>query len=75
MPCNKCSSTRQYEFRGELTLAFPGKERLNLAPVYVCQKTLVCLDCGHAEVAIPAPQQEELRKGMALFRSAGESAR
>jgi hypothetical protein len=35
MPCNKCASTRQQEFQGELTVAFPGKERLNLPPVYI----------------------------------------
>jgi hypothetical protein len=57
--------TRQPEFPGELTLAFPGKERLNLAPVYVCQKTLVCLDCGHAEIAIPAPDWKNSGKGWA----------
>lgn len=64
MPCAKCGSLRQQEFRGEHTLAFPGKDRLNIAPIYVCQKTLVCLDCGYAEVVIPAPELEKLRKGM-----------
>jgi hypothetical protein len=65
MACKKCGSTHQQEFPSEQTFAFPGKERLNLSPVYVCQKTLVCLDCGYAEVFIPPPQLRELREGIA----------
>jgi predicted nucleic-acid-binding Zn-ribbon protein len=64
MPCKKCASTHQQEFQGELTVAFPGAERLNLSPVYVCQKTLVCLDCGYTELVVPATELEKLRKGM-----------
>jgi hypothetical protein len=69
MPCNKCASTRQQEFQSELTVAFPGKERLNLPPVYICQKTLVCLDCGYSEIVVPATELESLRKGMEEFHS------
>jgi predicted nucleic-acid-binding Zn-ribbon protein len=69
MPCNKCGSTRQQDFQGEPTLAFPRKERLNLSPVYVCQKTLVCLDCGYTEFVIPDTALEKLRTGMESFHS------
>ena len=69
MPCNKCGSTCQQAFQGELTVAFPGSERLNLSPIYVCQKTLVCLDCGHTELIIPSTELEKLRKGMEGFHS------
>jgi hypothetical protein len=75
MPCKNCNSTRQQTFPCELTLAFPGKQRLNLAPVYIFQKIFVCLDCGHADVEIPAAQLEELSKGMGEFQPTGESAR
>ena len=71
MSCKKCASTHQQNFQGELTVAFPGTERLNLSPVYVCQKTLVCLECGYTELVIPATELEKLRKGMAKFRSEG----
>jgi predicted nucleic-acid-binding Zn-ribbon protein len=74
MPCKKCASMRQQEFQGELSVAFPGKERLNLSPVYVCQKTLICLDCGYTELVVDAAQLEQLRKGMEILHSKGEAA-
>jgi hypothetical protein len=64
MPCSKCASTHQQEFQGELTLAFSGKERLTLSPIYVCLKTLVCLDCGYTELVVPSSELEQLRKGL-----------
>jgi hypothetical protein len=69
MPCTKCASTHQQEFQGELTVAFPGKEGLDVPPVYICQKTLVCLDCGYTEIVVPAAELEQLRKGIEGFRS------
>ena len=59
-----CLSENQHEFSGELSVAFDGLQRINLAPVYICQKILVCLDCGHTELVIPTPELERLRKGM-----------
>ncbi len=64
MPCSKCASTHQQEFQGELTVAFPGKERLNLPPIYICQKTVVCLGCGYTELVVPTTELETLRKGI-----------
>ena len=64
MVCKACSSENQQNFSGELTVAFPGIERLNLCPVYVCQKILVCLDCGYTELVFPATELGKLRKGM-----------
>jgi hypothetical protein len=74
MPCKQCASTHQQDFQGELTVAFAGKERINLSPVYVCQKTLVCLDCGYTELVVPAPQLEQIRKGAEALDSEGETA-
>jgi hypothetical protein len=71
MICRKCASTHQQDFQGELTVAFPGIERLNLSPVYVCQKTLVCLDCGFTELLVPATKLEELRMGLERTHSMG----
>ena len=71
MTCKKCASTRLQNFQGELTFAFPGTERLNLSPVYVCQKTLVFLDCGYTELVIPATELEKLATGMERFHSMG----
>jgi len=71
MACKACASERQQSFSGELSVAFPGVERLNLSPVYVCQKILVCLDCGYTEFVLPAINLEKLRKGMEGFHSKG----
>ena len=74
MACKACSSENQQNFSGELTFAFPGVQRLNRSPVYVCQKTLVCLDCGYSELVFPATQLEQLRKGMAGSHSKADFA-
>jgi len=62
--CKVCSSENQQRFAVESTVAFPGIQRLNLVPVYVCQRTEVCLDCGYAELVFPATELQKLRKGM-----------
>jgi hypothetical protein len=67
--CKDCASERQQIFPGELTLAFPGIERVNFAPVYICADSFVCLDCGYTELVIPATKLEQLTKGMDTFRS------
>jgi hypothetical protein len=69
MPCKKCASAHQQEFQAELTVAFPGAERLNVSPVYVCQKTSICLDCGYTELVVPASELEKLSRGMEGFDS------
>ena len=69
MVCKACSSENQQNFSGEMSVAFSGIETLNLSPVYVCQKILVCLDCGYAELVFPATQLEQLREGMERFFS------
>jgi hypothetical protein len=69
--CKNCASERQQTFPGELTLAFPGIERVNLAPAYICANSLICLNCGYTELVFPATKLEQLKKGMDTFRSRG----
>jgi hypothetical protein len=69
--CKDCASERQLIFSGELTLAFPGIERVNFAPVYICSDSLVCLDCGYTQRVIPATKLELLKKVMEPSRSRG----
>jgi hypothetical protein len=64
MACKTCSSINLQAFSVESTVVFPGLQRLALTPVYVHQKTLVCLDCGYSELVFPATELEKLRKGM-----------
>jgi hypothetical protein len=73
--CKECASEGQQIFSGELTLAFPGVERVNFAPVYICADSLVCLDCGYTELVIPATKLEQLKNGMGAFRSTGAPSR
>jgi hypothetical protein len=69
--CKDCASERQLIFSGELTLAFPGIERVNLAPVYICADSFVCLDCGYTELVIPATKLEQLKEVMEPSRASG----
>jgi len=73
MACKGCASENQYYFPGELTLAFPGIETLKISPVYASAEILVCLDCGHTELAIPEVGLRQLRKGMEAYRAKGAS--
>jgi len=63
MSCNKCASRNQRGFTGELTVSFSEIENINLAPVYISQDVLVCLDCGHIELILPAAKLEQLKRG------------
>lgn len=67
MACKSCSSENQQYFSGELTVAFPGVQRLNLSPVYGSQRAFICLDCGFTELVFPAIALQLLRKGMNGF--------
>jgi hypothetical protein len=64
MSCKVCSSFQQLDFPAELNFTFPGLRRTNLSAVYVCHRVLVCLDCGYAELVIPAPKLDRLKQGM-----------
>jgi hypothetical protein len=61
--CKRCGSICQQEFSGELSASFPDIRDVSLRPVYVCQQVLICLDCGFAELMVPGPELERLRRG------------
>jgi hypothetical protein len=61
--CRKCGGARQKVFNSELTLSDTDIKSVALAPVYVCNKLLVCLECGFAELTISEPDLDNLRKG------------
>jgi hypothetical protein len=71
MGCKACASNHLQEFAGEISANFPGVERSNLAPVYVSERLLICLDCGFTELKIQKPGLEKLKKGMTTGRSEG----
>jgi hypothetical protein len=61
--CAKCQSKKQRSFNSEIALHFNGLEGLNKPIVWVFQEILVCLDCGHAQFAVPERELEVLRTG------------
>jgi hypothetical protein len=45
-----------------MTVSQPNLKGLKIAPVYVCGSVLICLDCGFAEMVIPAEELRLLKK-------------
>jgi hypothetical protein len=69
MPCKACKSENLQELDGELTASPPDPRGVKFAPVYVCQKVLVCLDCGFAELLVPKNELQSLKKAKAELES------
>jgi hypothetical protein len=62
MACKRCTSENLQELEGELSASFPDIKHLNTQPIYVCQRVVVCLDCGLTELVIPPAELELLKK-------------
>lgn len=69
MLCKACKSENLKRLEGELSASFPGLNALSVPPVYVCQRVLVCFDCGFAEMVIPAGELELLKRAVASLGS------
>lgn len=69
MACKACKSENLKKLDGELTVTQPDLKGLSAPPFYVCQRVLVCLDCGFAELVIPALELPALRKGQSTSGS------
>jgi hypothetical protein len=67
MKCRVCNSENVHRFAGELTASSPRIENVRTEPVYVCQDVLVCVDCGFAELIIPAKELGKLRRTIAAI--------
>jgi predicted nucleic-acid-binding Zn-ribbon protein len=62
MACKKCGSENLMNLKGEITASFPRIEDVKAAPIYFAQEFGICLECGFAELQVPAAQLEALRK-------------
>jgi hypothetical protein len=69
MPCRACRSDKVRRLKGELTASCSSLEALKVPPIYVCEDVIVCLDCGFAELVIPAGKLQVLQKGDAAASS------
>lgn len=65
MPCKNCGSNSLVKLKGEVTASYPTIEAIKTSPVYICQDLCVCLDCGFAEIRIPATELALLKKSKA----------
>jgi hypothetical protein len=73
MSCKKCASENVQVLTGELSASSRYARDANLPPVYVCQEVVVCLDCGFAELVIPAAQLQQLRTQVEQAKKGGAS--
>lgn len=62
MSCKACGSEKLMNLNGEITASFPRVEDVKATPIYFAQEISVCLNCGLAEVLVPAVQLEALRQ-------------
>jgi len=69
MQCKACRSENLHTFAGELTASSLSVENVDLAPVYVCQQVVVCVDCGFAELVVPPQELAKLKKMSVSIRS------
>ena len=73
MSCRHCGSKNQEAFEAELSACFPRMEDLRRSPVYVCLSTLICLDCGHTDLKVPAAELQRLKKASSSFSGPSHS--
>lgn len=60
--CKACGFQNLMNLKGEVTANFPRVEDAKATPIYFTQEMWVCLNCGFAEVRVPAAQLEVLRQ-------------
>jgi hypothetical protein len=63
MPCKSCGSLNQSKFTAEMAIHFAGLKNIEKPVVWVFPELVVCLNCGTAEFAVPAPELRQLAKG------------
>jgi hypothetical protein len=63
MSCRHCGSKTEETFEAEFSVCFPRIENLRQSPIYVCQRTRICLDCGNAKLKVPAAELQRIKPG------------
>jgi hypothetical protein len=66
MACKACGAETLIQVEGEVTASFPHAEDAKTPPIYFGQQLWVCLECGFAELRVPAAQLEVLKKKRTL---------
>ena len=66
MACPSCGWECQTFFNAELALSFPELKGMTInPPLYMVQRTPVCLNCGFVDLRIPDGELKQLREGNA----------
>jgi hypothetical protein len=73
MSCGYCGSKNEETFEAELSLCFPRIENLPQRPIYLCQRTRICLDCGHTDLKVPADELQRLKPGSSSITGPNQS--
>lgn len=60
MPCQRCTSPNQRDYRAEVTIHLPGTKDLEKEPKLVFPSVRVCLDCGFAEFQLDKADVQQL---------------
>ncbi len=74
MACKHCGSKNQQMIEAELSACYPRIEDLRQSPIYVCQRSLICLDCGYIDLRVPTAELEQLTRGISMPGEGGRRA-
>ena len=69
MKCKGCKSERLQKFEGELTVSLADLKGLKAPPVYIRPAVCVCLNCGFAELLVPARELQSIKREIATPES------
>ena len=60
MVCPSCHFEKVQEYSAEINIHFPGMKGLDIPPVWVFPKLLVCLGCGTTQFTVPEAERKVL---------------
>ena len=70
LSCGSCGSVNVIKLASETCLHFPGLKGLNVEPIFIFPKTVICLHCGSTQSSLAEEEIEQVRKAAARFNVA-----
>lgn len=70
LTCGSCRSANTIELAAETCLHFPGLSGLNVEPIIVFPKTVICLECGAMQSNLAQSEIEQVREATARLNVA-----
>jgi hypothetical protein len=62
LSCGSCGSVSAIELASETCLHFPGLKGLNMEPIFIFPKTVVCLNCGSMQSSLAEREIEQVEE-------------